>query len=69
MQLVACQTQEPEVPSSILGAATCFCKFLPLIQEGQLSVTGTSMSIWCWLTRNGVVRLNNHPNMTLAVYD
>ena len=49
----------------------------PLIQEGQLSVTGESMCIKCWITnrlgglnlpRKSVVRLTDRPCMTLPVY-
>ena len=36
------RTQEPQIPSSIPGPATYFPFLLPLIQEGQLSVTGES---------------------------
>ena len=47
-----------------------------LIQEEQLSVTGKSMGIeYCLncveglsLSRNSVVRLTDHPDMTIAVY-
>ena len=46
---------------------------IPLIQEGQLSVTGESMCTKYWLTglslpRKRVVRLTDHPDMTLDVY-
>ena len=46
---------------------------LPLIQEGQLSVTGKSMCMKYWLgglnlPRKSVVRLTDHPDMTLDVY-
>ena len=42
-QSVARLPQEPEVPGSISGQARYFRFFLPLIQEGQLSVTAESM--------------------------
>ena len=47
---------------------------LPLIQEGQLSVTGESMCTKYWLgglslPRKSVVRLTDCPAMTLGVYD
>ena len=50
---------------------------LPLIQEGQLSVTGESMCTKYWLTaylggvspsRKSVDRLTDRPNMTVDVY-
>ena len=43
---------------------------LPLIQEGQLSVTGESMCTkYCLsLPRKSVVRLTDCPDMTIAVY-
>ena len=49
---------------------------VPLIPDGQLSVTGESMCTKYWLTRFGgpslpmksVVRLTDHPNLTIAVY-
>ena len=40
-QSVACLTDEPEIPGSIPSHILSFS--LPLIQEGQLSVTGESM--------------------------
>ena len=57
--------QEPEVPESIPGPATYF--LLPLIQGGQLLVTGESM---CMKLRRSkpAVRLTDRPNMTIAVY-
>ena len=50
-QLVVRLTQGPEVqyPGSIPGQATYFLFLLPLIQEGQLSVTGESMCRKYWL--------------------
>ena len=49
-QSVARLTQEPEVPGSVLGPA--YLSFLlPLIQEGQLLVTGEST---CMCTKNGL---------------
>ena len=48
-QLVERLTQEPEVPGAIPGPATYRLSFLlPLIQEGQLSVTGESMCMKYW---------------------
>ena len=54
MQLIACLTEELEVPGSIPGPAHTYMETdheifstviftLPLIQEGQFSVTGKSM--------------------------
>ena len=43
----------------------------PLIQKGQLLVTGESMLTRYWLTslpRKSVVRLTDHPDMTVDVY-
>ena len=64
------------VPGSIPGQAIDHEIFsmvifpLPLIQEGQLPVTGKSMGTEYWLTtksRNRVVTLTDHPDMTIAV--
>ena len=41
-QSVACLTEEAKVPGTIPSPATYFRFPLPLIQEGQLSVTGES---------------------------
>ena len=46
-QQVACKIQEPEVPGSIPGHILSFLP--PLIQEGQLSVSGQSMCMKYWL--------------------
>ena len=44
-------TRKSEVLDSIPGLATYFRQFLlPLIQEGQLSVTGEGMCTKYWLT-------------------
>ena len=54
-QSVARLTQEPEVPGPIPDPATYVLSFLlPLIQEGQLSVTGESMCTKDWLTAKAV---------------
>ena len=45
-QLVAHQTQEPEVP----GSSGHILSFLLLLIQGQLSVTGESMCMKYWLT-------------------
>ena len=42
-QSVGHLTRKSEVLGSIPGLAIYFCFFLPLIQEGQLSVTGENM--------------------------
>ena len=59
-----------EVLGSKPGLATYF-RFLPLIKEGQLSVTGEVLvsSVGCLsLPRKSVVRLTDRPDMTLDVY-
>ena len=43
VQSVARPIQEPEVPGSIPHPANLFSFFLPLIQQGLLSVIGASM--------------------------
>ena len=48
-QSVAHLTQEPEVPGLIPGPAI-LSFLLPLIQEGQLPVTGKNMCMKYWLT-------------------
>ena len=71
-------TRKSEVLGSIPGLATypVLLFLLPLIQEGQLSVTGENMCMKYWLNRFGglsllrksVVRLTDRPDMTLDVY-
>ena len=47
-------TRKSEVLGLIPGMATLFSFLLSLIQEGQLSVTGESMSMKYWLTAEEV---------------
>ena len=49
-QLGALLTGEPEDPDTMSDPATYSHLSLPLIQEGQLSVTGKSMETEYWLT-------------------
>ena len=68
-QSVSRLTQEPEVPGSPFGPATYF--LIPLIQEGQLSVTGESMGNrqgGLRLPRKRVVRLTGRLVMASDVY-
>ena len=70
-QSVVCLTQEPEVPGSIPGPGHILFLFL-LIQEEQLEVIGESMCTeytlgGLRLPRNSVLRLTDHPDMTIAV--
>ena len=44
------QTQEPEVQGSVPGVSHILSFLFPLMQEGQLSVTGESMCMKYWLT-------------------
>ena len=70
-------THKSVVLGSIPGLAI-LSFLLPLFQEGQLSVTGESMCTKYWLTafglgglslpRKSVIRLTDHPDMTLDVY-
>ena len=53
-QSVVCLTQEPEVPGSIPGPGHILSFLLPLIQEGELSVTGKSMCRKYWSTAKEV---------------
>ena len=50
-QSVACLTQEPKVE---IRSGHILSFLLPLIQEGQLSVTGESMCTKYWLTAQEV---------------
>ena len=74
-QSVGHLVRKSEVLGSIPGLAT-LSFLLPLIQEGQLSVTGKSMCKKYWLIaiigglrlpRKSVVRLTDRPDMTLDV--
>ena len=49
-QSVGHLTRKSEVLGSISGLATILSFLLPLIQEGQLSVTGESMCKKYWFT-------------------
>ena len=59
--------RKSEVLGSILGLATCFRFSFRFFKKGSCQLLAESMCTKYWLTKS-VVRLTDHPDMTLDVY-
>ena len=76
VQSVVHMTQSARCPGFDTRSSHLLLFLFLLIQEGQLSVTGESMCTKYWLTaqkgrslpKDSVVRLTDHPEMTIVVY-